>query len=129
MMVTLFCAVAGAQLGSAQQPPNSSVPPARAPANPEANAATPDQVYGQLLQVPVNTFVPGAAVLHPAIAIPAMNDPAAPQRGMRAFTAFNCVGCHMGNGGGGMGPSLSDGNFIYGGEPQNIQLAINLSSF
>jgi cytochrome c oxidase cbb3-type subunit 3 len=43
---------------------------------------------------------------------------------MRAFNAFNCVGCHMGNGGGGMGPALSNRPFIYGSEPENIYLSI-----
>jgi cytochrome c oxidase cbb3-type subunit 3 len=88
------------------------------------NVNMPSQAYGLLLQVPVNTFVPGAAAAEALIAIPALTDPAAPQRGMIAFSAFNCVGCHMGNGGGGMGPSLSDGNFIYGGNPENLYLTI-----
>jgi cytochrome c oxidase cbb3-type subunit 3 len=43
---------------------------------------------------------------------------------MRAFNAFNCVGCHMSNGGGGMGPALSNSFFVYGGEPENIYLTI-----
>ena len=68
--------------------------------------------------------VPGAVPVRPQIEIPALQDPAAPQRGLMAFNAFNCVGCHMGNGGGGMGPALSAGNFIYGDEPKNIYLTI-----
>ena len=39
------------------------------------------------------------------------NDAQAVERGMKYFTAFNCVGCHAANGGGGMGPALSNSNF------------------
>lgn len=39
--------------------------------------------------------------------------------GKRLFTAFNCVGCHA-NGGGGIGPALSDDKWIYGAAPQQI---------
>ena len=38
--------------------------------------------------------------------------------------AFNCIGCHADNGGGGMGPALSNSFFQYGGEPANIYLTI-----
>jgi cytochrome c oxidase cbb3-type subunit III len=35
------------------------------------------------------------------------------------FGQFNCSGCHA-HGGGGMGPALMDGDWIYGSEPENI---------
>lgn len=108
----------------AQQTPDAAVPPTAPPADERASVSPPGQTFGPLLQVPVNTFVPGAVPAEANITIPTLNDPAAPQRGMMAFAAFNCVGCHMGNGGGGMGPSLSDGNFIYGGNPKNLYLTI-----
>lgn len=113
-----------AYVTDAQPAPDAPMPPTAPPADQRVNVITPGQAYGLLLQVPVNTFVPGAAPAEAKITIPALNDPAAPQRGMTAFAAFNCVGCHMGNGGGGMGPSLSDGNFIYGGDPENLYLTI-----
>ncbi len=119
--VLLACS---ARLAVAQMASEVATPPTAPPADLQVNVNTPDQAYGQLLQVPVNTFVPGAVPAEAKITIPALSDPAAPQRGMRAFAAFNCVGCHMGNGGGGMGPALSAGNFIYGREPQNIYLTI-----
>lgn len=112
-----------AYVADAQPAPDAPTPPT-APPDQRMNVNMPSQAYGLLLQVPVNTFVPGAAAAEALIAIPALTDPAAPQRGMIAFSAFNCVGCHMGNGGGGMGPSLSDGNFIYGGNPENLYLTI-----
>ena len=113
-----------AYVTDAQPAPDAPMPSTTPPADQRVNVNTPGQAYGQLLQVPVNTFVPGAAPAEVKITIPALNDPAAPQRGMTAFAVFNCVGCHMGNGGGGMGPSLSDGNFIYGGDPENLYLTI-----
>jgi cytochrome c oxidase cbb3-type subunit 3 len=115
---------AAAHVAHAQQPPTATVPPTAMPPPPQINANTPSHAYGQLLQVPINTIIPGAAPVRPQIENPAVEDPAAPQRGLMAFNAFNCVGCHMGNGGGGMGPALSAGNFIYGDEPENIYLTI-----
>jgi cytochrome c oxidase cbb3-type subunit III len=43
----------------------------------------------------------------------------ATSQGKRLFTQFNCVGCHA-NGGGGMGPPLMDGAWLYGGEAENV---------
>jgi cytochrome c oxidase cbb3-type subunit 3 len=42
------------------------------------------------------------------------------QAGRKYFIAFNCSGCHGGRAGGGMGPSLRDDVWIYGGEPEDI---------
>jgi cytochrome c oxidase cbb3-type subunit III len=39
--------------------------------------------------------------------------------GKRLFQQYNCSGCHS-NGGGGMGPSLMDGEWIYGGRLEQI---------
>ncbi|HWR53839.1 MAG TPA: c-type cytochrome, partial [Bryobacteraceae bacterium] len=39
--------------------------------------------------------------------------------GGRLYQWFNCVGCHS-NGGGGIGPSLMDQQWIYGGSPTKI---------
>ena len=39
--------------------------------------------------------------------------------GKRLFTQYNCSGCHS-NGGGGMGPSLMDDEWIYGGRLEQI---------
>jgi cytochrome c oxidase cbb3-type subunit III len=77
----------------------------------------------QMLEVPVSTLFPGAVSNRPDIRNPA-GDEASLQRGMKFFSSFNCVGCHAANGGGGMGPSLSDWRYIYGEEPANIYLTI-----
>ncbi len=39
--------------------------------------------------------------------------------GKRLFSQYNCSGCHS-NGGGGMGPSLMDDEWIYGGRLEQI---------
>ncbi len=78
----------------------------------------------RLLQTPVGQLSPGDVPPPPPVPSPSRNDPAAPQRGMKYFNAFNCVGCHAPNGGGGMGPSLSMRPYIYGSEPDNIFLTI-----
>jgi cytochrome c oxidase cbb3-type subunit 3 len=79
---------------------------------------------GAFMQVPLSHLAPGASPSRPAIKNPAQGDPQATSRGMQYFVNFNCNGCHADNGGGGMGPSLSNNIFIYGSEPENIYLSI-----
>lgn len=76
-----------------------------------------------LLSTPVTNLIPGGGKPESSVAHPTLDDDAA-KRGMRYFSSFNCVGCHAPNGGGGMGPSLSNAAFLYGGEPANIYLSI-----
>ncbi len=40
--------------------------------------------------------------------------------GQRLFGWYNCAGCHGPNGGGGMGPPLTDSVWIYGADPANL---------
>jgi cytochrome c oxidase cbb3-type subunit 3 len=77
-----------------------------------------------MLKVPVSGLYPGGVSIGPDMPNPAANDPDAANRGMRDFTDLNCVGCHAPNGGGGMGPSLSNRVFIYGSKPAQIYLSI-----
>lgn len=79
----------------------------------------------KLLDVPITTLFPGNKPVRPDIENPVAGDPEAIRRGMRHFITFNCVGCHAPNGGGGMGPALSNSVFLYGGEPANILLSIH----
>lgn len=44
--------------------------------------------------------------------------------GRRLYVWMNCHGCHGTKGGGGIGPPLADGAWIYGGAPANIHQAI-----
>jgi mono/diheme cytochrome c family protein len=74
--------------------------------------------------VPATTLFPGGARVDPGIANPFAGDAAAIAAGKRHFAAFNCAGCHAPLGGGGMGPPLSDNDWIYGGDPAQIYLTI-----
>jgi cytochrome c oxidase cbb3-type subunit 3 len=77
-----------------------------------------------ILHVPVSDLHPGNVALGAHIDNPLAGDPQAVTRGMRDFNHFNCVGCHAANGGGGMGPSLSDRRYIYGSSAPNLFLSI-----
>lgn len=55
---------------------------------------------------------------------PFEGDGAAIAQGRALFHSMNCIGCHAPLGGGGIGPPLSDANWIYGGEPGQIYLTI-----
>src|SRR3954466_3527869 len=70
------------------------------------------------------TSIPARRRPPPQIKNPVQGDPNAEQRGMTYYVNFNCVGCHAPNGGGGMGPALSNNNFTYGSQPENIFLSI-----
>ena len=77
-----------------------------------------------ILRVPVSGLHPGNVSFTPKINNPLAQDPQAATRGMQDFIQFNCVGCHAPNAGGGMGPALSEGEFIYGASPANLFLSI-----
>lgn len=55
-----------------------------------------------------------------AQANPYEGDENAIREGQRLYDWYNCSGCHAPKGGGGMGPPLSTGNWIYGGEPASL---------
>ena len=40
--------------------------------------------------------------------------------GRQLFVRYNCSGCHGGHAGGGMGPSLRDKSWIYGGDDVHV---------
>jgi cytochrome c oxidase cbb3-type subunit 3 len=63
--------------------------------------------------------VPGAPESPPP-PNPFADDRAALVEGRRLFVAYNCAGCHGDHGGGGMGPSLRDPDWIYGGHGADI---------
>lgn len=77
-----------------------------------------------MLGVPVGgTHVPRAAVL-PMPPNPYEGRADAIVQGRELFHQMHCVGCHAPEGGGGIGPPLSDRVWIYGGEPAQIYLTI-----
>lgn len=77
----------------------------------------------QLLEVPVSGN-PVSKLERPTIPNPYAGDISAIAQGRALFDAMNCSGCHAAEGGGGMGPPLSDGQWIYGGQPADIYLTI-----
>jgi cytochrome c oxidase cbb3-type subunit III len=96
----------------------------RVAVRPDFGEAAGNAQAGLFMQVPVTHLAPGASPSRPTIKNPAQGDPQATSRGMQYFINFNCNGCHADNGGGGMGPSLSDDRFLYSSEPENIYLSI-----
>lgn len=93
-----------------------------------ASGQTPSAANGpdasQLLQVPVGgTHIPQAR--QPVqVANPYEGDSNAVAEGRKLFHSMNCIGCHAPQGGGGIGPPLSDHEWIYGNEPGQLYLTI-----
>jgi cytochrome c oxidase cbb3-type subunit 3 len=86
----------------------------------DSRSANADPDAGQMAAVPHAIGpLPGPAESIPA-ANPLGDDPVARQKGRWLFVHFNCSGCHGGHAGGGMGPSLRDDVWIYGGEPGDV---------
>lgn len=54
----------------------------------------------------------------------ARKDSALLERGKEAFIT-NCSPCHAADGGGGVGPNLTDNFWLYGGKPANIESTIS----
>jgi cytochrome c oxidase cbb3-type subunit 3 len=63
---------------------------------------------------------PGMPEAGPVARNPHSGSPQAAKTGRDLYVAMNCVGCHGGRGGGGIGPSLRDDVWIYGGDPADI---------
>jgi len=76
------------------------------------------------MRVPMVNITPGKVPADVDIKNPFAGDPKSAQRGMKYFNSFNCVGCHAPNGGGGMGPALSD-LYKYGNDPATLFLVIS----
>lgn len=55
---------------------------------------------------------------------PYANDKSVLADGRRLFNWYNCAGCHGDHGGGGMGPSLRDTSWYYGGSDAAIFASI-----
>lgn len=99
------------------------------PAEPGSSAqldleGSPGSVSGTVADEPVTGILPGPIGPRQTIVNPLADNPEAALRGMRHFSSFNCVGCHAPNGAGGMGPSLSNNKFVYGGKDADIFLSI-----
>jgi cytochrome c oxidase cbb3-type subunit 3 len=73
--------------------------------------------------VPLTSFQAGGPVNHEHKLSPYTRNAYGLSEGKRLFSAFNCTGCHA-NGGGGIGPALTDDKWIYGAEPEQIYSTI-----
>ena len=69
--------------------------------------------------VTMSELQPGPAVIQTGMRNPYEDNAYAVAEGKRLFDQMNCSGCHS-HGGGGIGPPLTDDEWIYGAEPQNI---------
>jgi len=67
---------------------------------------------------------PGQAIADTMPPLPYEETAYAISEGQRLYSWYNCAGCHSTNGGGGMGPPLIDGKWIYGSSPENIYATI-----
>jgi mono/diheme cytochrome c family protein len=56
---------------------------------------------------------------------PREHDPRALEEGKQLFVAYNCGDCHGGDGSGGMGPSLQDGRWHFGGTAGDVYESIS----
>jgi cytochrome c oxidase cbb3-type subunit 3 len=89
---------------------------------PEALAAS-GAAPGPAVDVPVGP-IPGLAEQPAGMADPYAGSPVAMMSGRQLFVQYHCVGCHGGHGGGGMGPSLRDKHWIYGGDDAHVFASI-----
>lgn len=69
--------------------------------------------------------IPGSGKPLPVRSNPYENNPTAANEGYQFFSWYNCSGCHGVHGGGGMGPSLRDPVWIYGGSPDHVFASIS----
>jgi cytochrome c oxidase cbb3-type subunit 3 len=95
---------------------------------PEASAVAATPAVGdasaELLAVPVGPIPGEATGMRLESANPFGTDPVATMDGRRLFESFNCAGCHGDHAGGGMGPSLRDERWLYGGSDANVAASI-----
>jgi cytochrome c oxidase cbb3-type subunit 3 len=61
----------------------------------------------------------------PVAANPYADDRTVLPEGRRLFVWYNCAGCHGDHAGGGMGPSLRDSTWIYGGRDADVFASIS----
>ena len=86
----------------------------------QADPASAPAASAQFAQLTAVGPLPGPPQEDDAIPNPFASDAKALARGREYFNAYNCAGCHGDHGGGGMGPSLRDPQWIYGGSHASI---------
>ena len=96
--------------------------------NESADTRVPQAPSGQASTqgTPLSNLFPGGG-LQPAedpLAAQYANDENAKNEGKRLYDWYNCSGCHF-HGAGGIGPSLADNDWIYGGSMSQIFSSIH----
>jgi cytochrome c oxidase cbb3-type subunit 3 len=79
---------------------------------------------GVAMDIPVGP-IPGVATQPALPTNPYAGNTVAMLEGRRLFVQYNCSGCHGGHAGGGMGPSLRDPSWRYGGDDAHIFATIS----
>lgn len=74
--------------------------------------------------VRLTSLQPGAPQQQTPVKSPYQNDAWGISEGKRLYAAYNCAGCHAVNGGGAIGPALTDDKWIYGSQPDQIYSTI-----
>lgn len=69
--------------------------------------------------------IPGSGQAPAVRPNPYVGNAMAASEGYKYFSWYNCSGCHGVHGGGGMGPSLRDAVWIYGGSPDHVFASIS----
>jgi len=118
LAIAIAMLVGTGSFSRAQQPEGAISPP------PVPQSRTSGNAPRGMLEVPVSHLFPGGVPNAPDLQNPNEGDPQSATRGMKYFANLNCIGCHADNGGGGMGPALSNRTFIYGSAPASIFLTI-----
>jgi cytochrome c oxidase cbb3-type subunit 3 len=108
-------------------PPTPAVPapPVRG-AQSAAPVHSPQNGASALVAHPGNIQA-GLPAEHPlrVLANPRDHDPRAAEEGKQLFVSYNCADCHGGEGSGGMGPSLQDGRWHFGGSAGEVYESIS----
>jgi len=78
--------------------------------------------------IPQNAYYigpqPGPDRAFPPVTNPYAGNQAARVDGRRLYQWYNCAGCHGNHAGGGMGPSLRDEDWLYGGDDASVFASI-----
>ena len=92
----------------------------------EEPVTQPGGVAKSMITDSAGGVVPGihANVAYGNLVNPYVGQVAAERDGRRLFLAYNCVGCHGGRAGGGMGPSLRDSSWAYGESDADLYATI-----
>jgi mono/diheme cytochrome c family protein len=119
-------AVAAAVAGGATGSITPVAPPSPPPQTPRRPLQSAQADIPAMVAHPGNIQA-GLPAQHPlrVLANPREHDPRAIEEGKVLFVSYNCSDCHGGDGSGGMGPSLQDGRWHFGGSAGEVYESIS----